>query len=272
MNPDDTRFDSSIPQIYDRCLRTLLFEPFALDLAARVAREQPRSVLETAAGTGIVTAALVEALPGAQIVATDLNQAMLDVAAAHIDNALFRCADAQDLPFADESFDAVVCQFGVMFFPDRIRAYREARRVLRPGGRFLFNTWNLIEDNPVTDVAMAAVAGLFPADPPSFFRRVPHGYWDKARIRAELDAAGFEEIGIETVEKRSRAPSAHEAAVGICQGTPLRSEIESRGGIDLAQATRAAAAALASFCGAAGLDAPMSAHVVIARSVRGHDT
>ena len=265
MGSTDNLFDGSIPQIYDRCLRTLLFEPFALDLAARVAQEQPRSVLETAAGTGIVTAALVEALPGAGIVATDLNQAMLDVAAARIEGAVFHCADAQDLPFGDQSFDAVVCQFGVMFFPDRLRAYREARRVLRPGGRFLFNTWNRIEENPVTDAAMAAVAGLFPADPPSFFRRVPHGYWDTAQIRSELEAAGFEQIAIETVEKRNRATSAHEAAVGICQGTPLRSEIEARGGIGLAAATRAAAAALEPYCGPEGVDAPMSAFVVTAR-------
>ena len=266
MTSTDTVFAGSIPAIYDRCLGSLLFEPYAADLAARVAAVRPASILETAAGTGFVTAALAGLLPDAEIVATDLNPAMLDVAAGRTAGARvrFQAADAQDLPFADASFDALVCQFGVMFFPDRQRAYREARRVLRPGGRLLFNSWDRIEENPVTDIAMAAVAAAFPEDPPSFFRRVPHGYWDKARIAADLDAAGFREIRIETFGKRSRAESAQAAAVGICQGTPLRAEIEDRGSPGLEEATRIAAAALEKLCGPDGVDAPMSAHVVTA--------
>jgi len=266
MSGSDTVFQGSIPAIYDRCLRPLLFEPFAEDLASRVAQGLPNDILETAAGTGIVTAALVQILPDANIVATDLNAAMLEVAASCVGGGRvhFRPADAQHLPFEDASFDAVVCQFGVMFFPDRIRAYREARRVLRPGGHFLFNAWTHIEDNIVTERAMTAVSALYPDDPPSFFRRVPHGYGAKAAIAADLRAAGFERIVIETIEKRSRSPSAEEAALGICQGTPLRAEIEARADVSLPEATRAAAAALAPLCGPDGIDAPMSAHVVTA--------
>ena len=265
MSKTDSVFEGSIPGIDDRHLGSLLFEPYADDLAHRVAEGEARRILETAAGTGFVTKALGKMLPDAEIVATDLNPAMLDVAAERIGKGRVRFApvDAQDLPFAEESFDVVACQFGVMFFPDRLRAYREARRVLRPGGRFIFNAWNRIEDNPVTDVATAAVARAFPDKPPSFFRRIPHAYWDKARIAADLREAGFSDIRIETVEKRSRAASAHDAAVGLCQGTPLRSEIEDLG-IDLAEATRVAAAALQPLCGPDGLDAPMSAHVVVA--------
>ena len=265
MTSSDVQFAGSIPAIYDRCLRPLLFAPFAEDLAARTAEVSPRTVLETAAGTGIVTEALVACLPAAEIVATDLNVAMLDVASARIgsERVTFQPADAQALPFADESFDAVVCQFGVMFFPDRVRAYREARRVLRPAGRFLFNAWNRIEDNPVTDAATAALAAAFPSDPPAFFKRVPHGYWDVRQIEADLEAAGFRSIEIETVEKRNEPVSAREAATGLCQGTPLRAEIEARG-IDLSDATERAAAALETLYGTGPIDAPMSAHVVVA--------
>jgi SAM-dependent methyltransferase len=265
MTASDTQFAGSIPAIYDRCLRSLLFGPYAEDLAARAAETAPRTLLETAAGTGIVTAALAERLPESEIVATDLNPAMLEIAAARVGagRVRFQLADAQDLPFDDESFDAVVCQFGVMFFPDRVRAYREARRVLGPGGRFLFNAWDRIEDNVVTDVATRAVAEMAPGDPPDFFRRVPHGYGDVRRIEADLEAAGFRDIHIETVEKASRSPSPREAATGLCQGTPLRSEIEARG-LDLAEATDRAAGALEASFGPGPIEAPMSAHVVVA--------
>lgn len=262
MGGTDSVFAGSIPALYDRYLGPLLFAPYAADFAARAAALGPRRILEIAAGTGIVTEALAEALPDADIVATDLNQAMLDVAASrvHSANVRFQAADAQSLPFPDAGFDLVVSQFGVMFFPDRIAAYREALRVLKPGGRFLFNAWDRIERNPVTAAVGAAVAALFPDDAPSFYRRVPFGYHDKDRIEADLRAAGFAEVAIETVVLNSRV-TARDAAIGLCQGTPLRAEIEQHGaGLDAA--TDAAAAALVPFDGS---DAPMSAHVVSAR-------
>jgi ubiquinone/menaquinone biosynthesis C-methylase UbiE len=188
MANSDTIFTGSVPTIYDRCLGPLKFEPYARDLARRVAALEPRRILETAAGTGIVTAAIHYQLPDAEIVATDLNPDMLEVAAAKADapHLIFRKADAQRLPFPDASFDAIVCQFGVMFFPDRVGAYREARRVLRPEGRFMFNVWNRLDDNPVSAKAVAVLASLFPDDPPEFLQRTPFGYHDPAQIEADL--------------------------------------------------------------------------------------
>ncbi len=257
MTSTDSIFSGSIPALYDRYLVPMLFEPYARDLARRTAALAPRHILETAAGTGIVTAFLLDSLPDAGIVATDLNQAMLDVAAARIQspNVAFQAADAQALPFADASFDALVCQFGVMFFPDRVAAYREARRVLKPGGRFLFNAWDGLDANPASAAAAEAVAALFPDDPPGFLGRVPFGY-PKDRIEADLRAAGFTDIEAETVAKTSRIESPRAAAIGLCHGTPLRAEIEARGSLD--EATAAAAAALERF---AGTQVPMSAHV-----------
>lgn len=262
MTITDHVFAGSIPALYDLCLGPLLFAPYARDLAARAAALGPPRILETAAGTGIVTKALADALPQADIVATDLNQAMLDVAAGRVvsPKVEFRQADAQALPFPDAGFDLVVCQFGVMFFPDRIAAYAEARRVLRPGGRFLFSAWGRIERNPVTATVGAALAATFPIDAPSFYRRIPFGYHDVALIEADLRAAGFTDIAIETLALTSRVV-ASDAATGLCQGTPLRAEIE-RHGAGLDEATEAAAAALAPFD---GKDMPMSAHVVCAR-------
>jgi ubiquinone/menaquinone biosynthesis C-methylase UbiE len=261
MSATDAAFSGSIPALYDRYMGPLLFEPHARDIAARAAALGPRRILETAAGTGIVTEALVRALPDAEIVATDLNQAMLDVAAGRVRaaNVRFQQADAQALPFPDAGFDLVLSQFGVMFFPDRVAAYREVRRVLKPGGRFLFNVWDRIENNPVTATVGGAIAARFPEHAESFYRRVPFGYHDKARIEADLREAGFTDIAMETVALVSRV-GARDAAIGLVQGTPLRAEIEAHG-VDLDEATDAAAAGLTPFD---GKDAPMSAHVVSA--------
>lgn len=265
MTATDALFSGSIAELYDRHLVPMLFVPYAEDLARRVAEGGPRDILETAAGTGVVTAAVAAALPEARIVATDLNPAMLERAAARVrsPNVTFRPADAQALPFADASFDAVVCQFGVMFFPDRVAAYREVRRALRPGGRFLFNVWDSLERNRATELLADTLADLFPDNPPDFFRRVPFGYHDKARIEADLRAAGFERIESETVEKHSRLPSARDAAIGLVQGSPLRNELEALGEGALARATDAVAAALEDAEGPGGVDAEMSAHVFV---------
>lgn len=264
MQPTDSAFAGSIPELYDRCLGPFLFEPYAADLAARAAAIGPRRMLETAAGTGIVTAALVRAVPDAEIVATDLNPDMLRVAAANLSSARlsFLPADAQSLPFPDAGFDLVVCQFGAMFFPDRVKAYREARRVLRPGGAFLFNVWDRIAANPASEAVARAVAALFPEDPPGFLGRVPFGYHDKARVEADLRAAGFAAVEAETVGKRSPG-RARDLAVGLCQGSPLRAEIEARAPARLDEASEAAAAALDDLDGDAA--AALSAHVFIAR-------
>ena len=266
MTATDTLFAGSIPQIYDRNLGPMLFEPYAADVAEHAKRYAPHDILETAAGTGIVTAALHEALPDAEIVATDLNPAMLDVAHARLASPKIRyqAADAQELPFPDENFDLVVCQFGVMFFPDKQAASREAFRVLRPGGRYLSVIWDSLADNPASKAIHEAVAAEFQSDPPAFLARVPFGYADLKIVTADLMAGGFNDIEFETISHRSRSPSARDAAAGLCQGSPLRAEIEARNPSALDRITEAAANALRQFEGPDGIDAPMSAHLVTA--------
>ena len=266
MTSTDTIFAGSIPETYDRLMVPMLFEPYAADVADRAKSYNPSSILETAAGTGVVTQALHRALPDAQIVATDLNPAMLEVAARRLRSGKvrFQAADAQDLPFDDQSFDLAVCQFGVMFYPDKLAANREAFRVLKPGGRYLLVIWDTLDRNPASKAVHEAVAARFPDDPPQFYARVPFGYAGLEIVTADLMAAGFDDLEFETIAHRSRAPSALDAATGLCQGTPLRAEIEARDHSAMEGVTEAAARALQQFEGPDGLDAPMSAHLVTA--------
>jgi ubiquinone/menaquinone biosynthesis C-methylase UbiE len=267
MTSTDTQFQGSIPNLYQRYLAALLFEPYAEDLVARLHEARPKDVLEVAAGTGVVTQALASALPAhTRIVATDLNQAMLDVAAQQVraSHVTFQRADAQQLPFEDASFDAVVCQFGVMFYPDKLAGHREARRVLRPKGRYVFSVWDRLERNPLSELVHDTVAALFPSDPPGFYRRVPFGFHDVLTIRTQLAAAGFARIEVDTVERTTHALSAEHAATGLLQGTPLRSEIEARDERGLARATQATAQAIEKAFGTGTIENRMSAHVVTA--------
>jgi ubiquinone/menaquinone biosynthesis C-methylase UbiE len=244
----DKLFAGSIPEIYDRFLVPLIFEPYAVDLAGRVAALAPDDVLETAAGTGVLTRALSQQLPApTHIVATDLNQPMLDQAAKRQQAGTvdWKQADALALPFGDRRFDVVACQFGVMFFPDKVKGYKEARRVLRPDGCFLFNVWDRISENEFPDVVTQALAEVFPDDPPRFMARTPHGHHDVEQIRRNLEAAGFGDIGVEAVDAHSEAPTARHVAVAFCQGTPLRNEIDARDASRLEEATSRAADALA---------------------------
>ena len=264
MTDTDHLFAGSIPALYDRYLGPLLFEPYAQDLAERVARLAPGALLEIAAGTGIATRALAGSLAQkVNIVATDLNQPMIDFAAQRSDRRIsWRQADALQLPFEDETFDLVVCQFGFMFVPDKQAAYREAARVLKPSGHLLFSVWDRIEENEVAKIVSDAVAALFPQDPPSFLARAPYGYYDVSRIRDELNSAGFRTARAEGVECRSRAGSHRDAAVGFCHGSPLHNEIEARDPSGLSAATDAAAAAIAARFGDGPIDARMHAHVI----------
>lgn len=267
---NDTGFTGSIPEIYERYLVPMIFEPYARDLASRAASVQPSRVLEIAAGTGVVTRALAEALPEhVEIIATDLNQAMLDCAATLGTRrpVTWQQADATQLPFGDASFDLIVCQFGAMFFPDKARAYAEARRVLRSGGVLLFNVWDRIEENTFADTVSDALGKLYAADPPRFMQRVPHGYWDTNIIARDLANGGFDAPPprIETIAQRSGAESAQAAAIAFCQGTPMRAEIESRPGATLDEATAVCAAALRERFGANAIDGKIQAHVVAAQ-------
>jgi ubiquinone/menaquinone biosynthesis C-methylase UbiE len=262
MTENGTPFTHSTPELYDRYMGPLLFEPYAKVVAARAAFLEPERILETAAGTGIVTRALHRAAPQAQIVATDVNPVMLDVAAQSLrsDRVSFQPADAQNLPFDDESFDVVVCQFGVMFYPDKIRAHQEARRVLRPHGHYLLVSFDRLELNPVPNAAGNAVAALFPDDPPAYMARGPFSYVDPALIESDLRRAGFTQIRLETLALTTRV-SAREAAQGLVLGSPFRSEIERRDPSGLDRALDAVTVALAQWD---GNHAPMSAHVVTA--------
>src|SRR4051794_20740483 len=263
----DRQFAGSIPETYDRYLGPLLFEPYARDLAARLAALAPARVLETAAGTGVATRALVRALPaGTVIVATDLNRPMLDLAAARLETAevAWQQADALALPFGDGTFDAVACQFGAMFFPDKAAGYREARRVLRRGGRLVLSVWDRIGRNELAHVVDEAVAALFPDDPPRFLARVPYGYHDADAIIDELRTAGFVEVAVETVARRGRAPSPLHPAVGLCQGTPLRAEIEARAPGRLGGVTDAAARAVPAHLGGGPADSGQQAPLIVA--------
>jgi ubiquinone/menaquinone biosynthesis C-methylase UbiE len=260
----DTVFAGAVPQLYDRHLGPLLFQPFAVALAERLAGSGP-DILETACGTGVVTRAILAARPDAVLTATDLNQAMLDVAAEQSQGRVtFRQADARALPFDDASFDAVACGFGMMFMPDKVAAYRELRRVLRPGGRLVASIWGRIEANPLMHVVEEAVAGMFPQDPPRFLSRTPCGYADAARIGRELREAGFDAVTVETVSAEARAETALGPAMGLCQGTPLRGEIEARDPEALPRATESAAKAVSERFGAGPVVAPQQSLILTA--------
>ncbi len=268
MSVQDKVFAGSIPEIYDTYLVPLIFEAYADDLARRVTAEASAAVLETAAGSGVVTRALAARLAeGAHFTVTDLNQPMLDRAAS-VQGADVRItwqqADALDLPFDDASFDAVVCQFGVMFFPDRVKGYAEARRVLKPGGRFIFNSWDHIGVNEFADEVTKAAATVFPDDPPRFLARTPHGYHDVELIRSDLSAAGFDAIAIETITETSAAPTPRHPAIAYCQGTPLRNEIEARDASSLEAVTDRAADAIAARFGPGPVAGIIQGHVATA--------
>jgi len=264
----DKVFAGSIPENYDRYMVPLIFAPYAADMARRVASLSPNAVLETAAGSGVVTRAVAPRLPpDARYIVSDLNQPMLDYAASRQgpDGRLqWRQADALALPFENATFDLVCCQFGAMFFPDRSAAYREAKRVLKPGGNFLFSVWDRIEENVFADDVTNALARLFPDDPPRFMARTPHGYHDTALIRRELEEAGFSGVIIDTRAEQSRASSPRIPAVAYCQGTVLRNEIEAREPGRLDAATDYVATAIADKHGRGEIAAKIQAHVIMA--------
>ena len=263
----DELFAGSIPELYDQFLVPLIFEPYALDLAKRVQKLDPRHVLETAAGTGVLTRAMAARLPAhARIFATDLNQPMLNQAKSQLEDARidWRQADALNLPFEDQNFDVVACQFGAMFFPDKVRGYGEARRVLKPGGQFVFNVWDKISENEFPDVVIEALGEFFPSDPPRFLARTPHGYHEPTRIREELAAAGFVNVAVEAVDAVSKTSSALDAAIAFCQGTPLRNEIEARDASRLKDATKCAADALELRFGSGPIEGRIRALVITA--------
>jgi ubiquinone/menaquinone biosynthesis C-methylase UbiE len=261
-------FVGKIPENYDRYLAPLFFNPYADDLVARLPVRDGMDVLEVACGTGIVTRRLVERLGGrGTLVATDLNEAMFAHARTRLPgrgDAQYRTADGTSLPFESGSFDAVVCQFGVMFFPDKTAGAREAFRVLRSGGTYLLNVWDALERNPVPRITHETILKFFPNDPPRFYT-VPFSYHDTAVLEALLRDAGFTDVRCERVAKQGESPSAADAATGLIEGNPVYGEIMQRRPDALGEIKAAVAAQLAQHLGDRPLRAPLSALVATAR-------
>ena len=269
MSETDKVFTDPIAQIYDTHLVPLIFEQYAADLAERTEVLAPETLIEIAAGSGVVTRAVAPVLAsGTRHVVTDLNPPMLDRAASVQPDPgaiEWKPADALALPFDADTFDLALCQFGVMFFPDRVRAYSEARRVLRLGGSFVFNMWDRIERNDFAHVVTDAMATRFPDDPPRFLPRTPHGHYDTEVYSSELKAAGFTDITIEPLDAASAAAGPDIPAVAYCEGTPLRNEIEALDPGGLEGATDQATQALATRFGDGRIEGRIRAFVITAK-------
>lgn len=263
----NAQFDGSIPEFYDRHLGPLLFEPYAADLARRVAKLRPRNVLEVAAGTGIVTRRLLEVLPrDSRLTVTDLNEPMLEHARRRVgqDSRLsWRQADALDLPFDDGEFDTVVCQFGLMFFPDKSQGMHEFHRVLSPGGHLLLSVWDSLDNNPLGAITHTTIAEFFPVDPPEFYK-TPFGFHDVAELRKVATGSGFRDVEIETLSFEAKSPSAREAAKGLVRGNPVVNAIRERAPDRLEEIERRTSQRLAERYGSRPLRIPMQAHVMTA--------
>lgn len=268
MNDSQVQFVGSIPEHYDAHLGPFFFEFYAGDTARRVDAPEGARVLETACGTGISTRALRAALPDSvKIIATDLNEPMIDYARGKVGEAAnveFRVADATDLPFEDSSFDTLVCQFGVMFLPDKAAGMREAARVLKPGGTFLFNVWDSFEFNTVARISHETVGRFFESDPPQFMR-MPFGTYEIDPLKAMLIEAGFRDIDISVVPTVSQAPTARHFAIGMVKGNPTVHEVTERATASSEEVIDAVADAFREAFGDAPFRAPLQAILFTAR-------
>jgi ubiquinone/menaquinone biosynthesis C-methylase UbiE len=267
MGSTASQFVGGVPDFYDRYLGPVIFNPYAVDLAKRLWRFAGNDVLEIACGTGVLTDQLHQSLPqGTRLVATDLNQGMLDIAQRRVPDprVSWKVADGAALPFEDRSFDLVVCQFGVMFFPDKLAGIREARRVLRESGRYVFNVWDAFEANPFGRIAHQTIASFFPSEPPRFYQ-TPFGFSDESTIRSTLRDAGFRSTAIEWVSKNTVSANAHDFAVGLVRGNPVIQMIEERGTVDPEEVIRGVEQALVKEGGDQPFRSTMRALVVTAK-------
>ncbi|WP_170571509.1 class I SAM-dependent methyltransferase [Ruegeria atlantica] len=235
MSSNSASFVGDIPSHYDQGLGPNIFTDYAEKLADLCSSIPSERVLELAAGTGIVSRRLRDRLhPDSALVVTDLNAPMLEIAKGKFsedENVEFSTADAMELPFEDDSFDLMVCQFGVMFFPDKTESYREAARVLKPGGRYVFNVWSPMTENPFSETAHRTVAQFFPDDPPGFYK-VPFHYGDPEVVRADLVAAGWKDIRHETIKLTKPIVNVEKFATALVYGNPLIDEIRERGAVE----------------------------------------
>jgi ubiquinone/menaquinone biosynthesis C-methylase UbiE len=260
----NTSFVGTVPENYERYLGPLMFKPYAQDLACRLLVGDQAEVLELACGTGVLTRELLAMMePGVHLVASDVSEPMLEVAQQQIRDRRIEWhqADAAALPFDAGRFDAVICQLGIQYFADKVAAAREARRVLRRGGVFLFSTWSGPQTNPLAHLAQQTAAACFPDDTPTFYE-LPWSYGDTRQIESDLRAAGFRHVSIQPVALVGRAPSADYAAMGIVQGTPMANAIAERRSITVDAFTAVIAASLTRELGDGPLALPMQAWIV----------
>lgn len=247
-------------QSYERWLVPTVFGPFAIDMAERVAESDPQRVLEVAAGSGVLTRSLCAAMPSTEIVATDLNQAMVDVGSTLAPAAKWEQADAMSLPFEDGRFDSVACQFGLMFFPDRVAGLREMARVVAAHGTVVFSVWDSIARHDFASALQAGLERAFPDDPPMFVVSMPHGYADVSVIESDIAMAGLHQVTCETLTLEGHAASAADLAAGFCLGTPLRADIETRG--ELSVALETVTSEMETRLGVGPVSGRMSAHII----------
>lgn len=265
MTMNSALFSGSIAENYHRYLAPLIFDDYAQDLASRVDISTARDVLEIACGTGVLTHHLRKKLaPGARLTATDINPAMVAAARENVDangTIRYRDADGTQLPFESDSFDVVACQFGVMFYPDKGAGFREAARVLRPGGSFVFNVWDTLSRNRFAETVHYKVVEMFPDEPPAFLA-APFGYNDLVDIKNTLHLSGFKNIALSILPRESKAPSARDVALAFVQGSPLAGELDSLGVADSAFAE--VEGALIDAFGAGEVRAPMQSIAITA--------
>lgn len=258
---------SSIPLKYEQYLGPLLFESYAIDIAKRVKETSPTKILEIACGTGRVTNQLLKEVPNAQITATDINPAMLNLAKDIVKehkNVTWEIADAMSLPFDDEYFDSIAAQFGVMFYQDKIKAHKEAFRVLKKGGTYIFNTWNKMEENHIIEVVKELMKEYFPTDPPSFYN-LPFSYFETAIITTDLEEGGFHDIEISLVNVNGYSKDSHSAATGLLEGSPIYGGIIEKNENLLPEIVTKLSEKLADVYGKENLSVPLQALVVTAR-------
>ena len=268
MGADSSGFVGDIPEHYDAGLGPNIFTDYGDLLVERCCDEAVTSAVELAAGTGIVSRKLRDRLPsGTPLLVTDLNAPMLEVAQRKFsagENVEFAVANAMDLPFEDASFDLMACQFGVMFFPDKTAAFREAARVLKPGGRYVFNVWSAMPENPFSQVAHAVGARFFPGDPPGFYK-VPFHYGDPDQVRSDLSAAGWSDVEHETIRLNKRIVNLEAFATALVFGNPMIDEIRDRGGVDPEKVAAEMLSDLNDAFGPGGLTMPLSSVTYVCR-------